>query len=300
MKRASAIQSQSSLRRPSVLAAAPIFPSPIVWLNLICLDAPIVAVIWQQLFARTFHHNVTASATIALFLTAWLIYLADRFADARSVSPVSARSLRQDWCQRHQGLWLGVMIVVACADAWMILRRLEPRLLFVGLVIGLLSLAYLAINYSLGKVWRRVPLKELLIGSLFTLGTISTLLCDPLIDRSRLIVSSMFFAILCSLNCISIAGWERELDRQQGKESLATCWPALTYHFRAASVLLALVYGIAASLSVALRTLFLCMAFSAALLSLLDFRRNAIPLHERTALADLVLLTPLAVSFWLG
>ena len=31
-----------------------IFCSPVVWLNLLCLDAPIVAVSWQWLFAHTF------------------------------------------------------------------------------------------------------------------------------------------------------------------------------------------------------------------------------------------------------
>jgi hypothetical protein len=51
--------------------------SPVVWLNLLCLDAPIVAVTWQWLFARTFGAHLNLSLRVLLFLTAWLIYLAD-------------------------------------------------------------------------------------------------------------------------------------------------------------------------------------------------------------------------------
>ena len=56
--------------------------SPLVWLNLVCLDAPLVAVSWQWLFARAFQVPLTNSARLTLFLTAWLIYLADRLADS--------------------------------------------------------------------------------------------------------------------------------------------------------------------------------------------------------------------------
>src|SRR5450432_2947799 len=51
---------------------------PVVWLNLACLDAPLVSVVWLCLFARTFHSSVESVNCVALFLTAWLIYLADR------------------------------------------------------------------------------------------------------------------------------------------------------------------------------------------------------------------------------
>ena len=47
--------------------------SPVVWLSLVCLDAPIVAVAWQWLFARVFGAHLTLSLCFLLFLTAWLI-----------------------------------------------------------------------------------------------------------------------------------------------------------------------------------------------------------------------------------
>ncbi len=53
-----------------------------LWPNLLSLDAPIVAVLWQILFARCFQVPVDALAALLLLLTVWLIYAADRTLDA--------------------------------------------------------------------------------------------------------------------------------------------------------------------------------------------------------------------------
>src|ERR1700704_1719121 len=54
-----------------------------LWPNLLSLDAPVVAVLWQILFARCFQVPVDALAALLLLLTVWLIYAADRILDAR-------------------------------------------------------------------------------------------------------------------------------------------------------------------------------------------------------------------------
>src|SRR5574340_1641239 len=56
--------------------------TPLVWLTVFSMDAPAVAVLWQLLFARTFHVQLSASTTILLALVVWLIYVADRVLDA--------------------------------------------------------------------------------------------------------------------------------------------------------------------------------------------------------------------------
>ena len=58
-------------------------PRPWLWPNLLSLDAPIVALLWQLLFARCFHASVSVTAAILLVLAVWLIYAADRVLDAR-------------------------------------------------------------------------------------------------------------------------------------------------------------------------------------------------------------------------
>ena len=56
--------------------------TPLLWLTVLSLDAPAVAVLWQLLFARSFHARLGASVTILLALVVWLIYVADRVLDA--------------------------------------------------------------------------------------------------------------------------------------------------------------------------------------------------------------------------
>ena len=85
---------------------------PFVWLNVVCLDAPLVACVWQWFFARNFRIVVPVATTAALFLTAWLIYLIDRFADSVSLPNKSEITLREAFCLTHQNAWIGLTLAV--------------------------------------------------------------------------------------------------------------------------------------------------------------------------------------------
>jgi hypothetical protein len=266
--------------------------SPIVWLNLVCLDAPVVAVTWQWLFAQRFHIALTASLRGALFLTAWLIYLADRLADTWALRANGPCSLRQKFCQRHQHAWIMTIGVIALADLWIIFRHLDRTTVRVGVLIGGFSLAYLALNYWLGKIWRFLPIKETCVGSLFAFGTATVLFAR--IDLSAVFIAPFFlYAALCSLNCISIAVWEREIDRAQHKDSIATRWSGTRFCLRPVALALAVFAITSALVTKASAQLYFCISLSAFLLGSLDWLGERIPPDERTALADLVLLTPL-------
>ena len=264
--------------------------APVVWLNLVCLDAPIVAITWQWFFARDFHLSLTASSRAALFLTSWLIYLADRFADTWALQRNSPRSLRQEFCQRHQTPWIAAIAAIALLDLWIIAHQLDRGTIRMGMLIGAFSLIYLAINYWLGKTWRFLPIKETCVGSLFAVGTVAALL--PQIGLSATFATLfILFAALCSLNCIGIAIWEQDLDRAQCKNSIATRWSASRPYFRSGAlglIVLAIALGTKSSAQ-----MYFCISVSAALLVILDWLGERIPRDERTALADLVLLTPL-------
>src|SRR3954466_12917401 len=149
---------------------------PILWLNLVCLDAPLVAVAWLCLFARSFGIRLQFGNSVALFLTAWLIYLADRFADATSLKPELRRSLRQEFCLRHREIWIATVALVAGFDAYVIWRTTAWETFLVGVVVGSLALLYLVLNHPLGLIWRSLPGKEFAIGILFAAGTMVALL----------------------------------------------------------------------------------------------------------------------------
>ncbi len=272
--------------------------SPLLWLNLVCLDAPIVAVAWQQLFATTFAVPVRPANRAALFLTAWLIYLADRFGDSVSLPRNARRSRRQEFCARHRKLWLVALGFVALADACLIATGLEFGAVVAGVVIGGIALIYLVVNQRWSQLWRILPMKEMTIGLLFAAGTMASLLpAFPALTTS-FILSAALFAVLCTLNCICIARWERELDLAQRRGSMATAWPRVAQRVLWPTLVLV---GVALAFSVfdrAAASVYVCIGFSAAGLAVLDTVGDDLPGDVRTACADLVLFTPIAVMLW--
>jgi len=272
----------------------------LLWLNIVCLDAPLVAVAWQWLFGHCLHMGVSIWARGALFLTSWLIYLVDRLADALSLEANSPRSARQRFCLRHKKVWLSLILVVGLIDAAIILLRLNREVIMSGTCLGGVAALYLAINYAFSEVWEVVPLKEITVGFLFSAGTLLVVIPKFALGlsnmgRSVVLVAMLLFAILCSLNCMSIAVWERELDRAQRKHSIATRCPGIGISIRVFCVFVALAALLMAAIDSSLLPIALSLSVSAALLVILHF--VSIGDDERTALADLVLLTPLAFFF---
>jgi hypothetical protein len=262
----------------------------LIWLNLVCLDAPLVALAWLWLFARTFHAPLQIGNAIALFLTAWLIYLGDRFADASNLKPDSRRSLRQEFCLRHREVWIATVALVAGFDAYVIWRTTALQTFLVGAVVGVLAVGYLVLNHPLGLIWRSLPAKELAIGLLFAAGTVVALL-PQIPPVPAFVFAAAGFAALCALNCISIAAWERKLDLEQGKVSIITRHPGIVREIR--TICLSLALG-AFAFGITFRSaapIFGCIGVSALLLRWLD-TSSSLGTDERTALADLVLLTP--------
>ena len=255
---------------------------------------------------------VNPGNAVALFLTAWLIYVTDRLADAVSLKAGIPRSLRQDFCLRHREVWISALLLIAGFDLYVIWRSLDAGTFFAGAMIGLLALIYLALNYPRGRIWRSLPGKEVAIGLLFTAGTLVALLPAAPFASAPFIACAVAFASLCSLNCISIASWERELDHAQGKISIATRHPGFARHvgkicrgLALASLAMAIAYAPAMAI-------FACISGSALLLGWLhassdikegrflnrprrfgNRRSLGVDRDQRTALADLVLLTPI-------
>jgi len=161
------------------------------------------------------------------------------------------------------------------------------------------------LNHPLGLIWRSLPAKEMVIGLLFVAGTLVALLPALKSVTASLAVPAVLFAALCALNCISIASWERELDQAQGKVSIATRHPGLTRR----TVLICAVLAITCLAMVLVERvaapILACISMSALLLAWLNASTDpqgaavskppflGVDRDQRTALADLVLLTPI-------
>lgn len=265
----------------------------LIWLNLVCLDAPLVAVAWQWLFGHSLQVAVSTPARLALFLTAWLIYLGDRFAGAIALSDDTPKSMREAFCRKHRQIWLGLISIVAVLDGLVVFCCLDPENLRRGIFLAAVAAIYLAINFRFSKVWRIFPIKEVCVGFLFAAGTLLALAPQLHLAGLTIDFAAVIFACLCALNCISIAVWERDLDFEQHRDSIATKFPRIR---KGIDVLLILLLCCSAALGFVnsdLRGLAVCLGTSS--LALLSLHFLSVARDTRTALADLVLLTPLAL-----
>jgi hypothetical protein len=224
-----------------------------------------------------------------------LIYLADRLADSRSLPDHAPRSLRHEFCLRYQRSWLGALVLIAVVDAVILWNGIGAEIAAAGEVVGALTLIYLLLNYWLGGAWPPLPLKEFAVGFLFASGTLVALFPVLRPVTAAIALSAIAFAGLCTLNCLSIAFWERELDAAQGKVSFATWFPGLNSHLGKLSLAFGLCSGVAAIIFRGAAPIFACMTVSSFLLASLDHSRERMGQDQRTALADLVLLTPVLV-----
>jgi len=281
----------------TVPVESPRIYSPVIWLNLVCLDAPLVAVAWQWLFARSFGARLPFFLPMLLFLTAWLIYLGDRFADTIRLPAGTPISPRHRFCREHIIGWWVAVVVIFVVDFSVAIRTLDLQMFLLGATLGAICALYLFLNHSLGGKWPAIPMKEKAIGVLFAAGTTLAVVGQlPGLTISFAFVV-ILFAVLCTFNCLCIAAWERELDAAQGKASLVTRWPTAARLLRpfgftiaASALVFTIIWRFAAPL-------WLCIAASALLLVWLTSAAN-LQRDKRTALADLVLLTPLIVRLF--
>ncbi len=216
------------------------------------------------------------------------------------MQPNSPRSVRQQFCLRHKKLWLGLIPAVGLIDAAIILMRLNRDVITSGACLGGIAALYLAVNYAFSEVWEVIPLKEITVGFLFSAGTLLVLipklaLVPSNVGGSAALSAMLLFAILCSLNCMSIAGWERDLDRAQRKHSIATRCAGIGSRIPLFCIVVAMAALLLAAVVSALLPIAISLSMGAILLAMLHF--VSFGDDERTALADLVLLTPVALFF---
>ena len=155
--------------------AATVGQRPLLWLNVVCLDAPLVAGTWQWFFAKNFRVALPMVSGVALFLTAWLIYLIDRLVDALSLPRGSAKTVREAFCLRHKNVWLGLILAIALLDTAFVFWQLDHDVFVAGIFLGAIAIIYLTINFAFSKLWAAIPLKEIAVGFLFAAGTLLAL-----------------------------------------------------------------------------------------------------------------------------
>lgn len=251
------------------------------------LDAPLVAVLWQGLFAASFGVTLLWYHPIILGLSVWLVYVADRLLDAKKLDLSQLHTVRHVLHAKYYRIFTIAWVLIFGTVGVLALSFLTPREILLGAGIAAAVAAYAAGIHLKAK--RPIFTKELQVGFVFGAGV--TLSVWAQTASFQLLLTTFLFAALCSLNCLLIAVWERRVDRAQQQPSLALTLPHLPILLPPTLILF--------SLSTLALTPFLpypltlSLSLAAALLWLLNAYQEAFSRESLRVLADVALLTPL-------
>jgi hypothetical protein len=254
-----------------------------LWPNLLSLDAPLVAVLWQGFLAQRFSLPLRPAVRITLFLTVWAIYLFDRILDAQKPA-VRQEPARHRYSRRYSKWMAALLVAVASGDTAIAILWLRPAILFDGLIPLAGVLVYLAIVH-LARKRIHIP-KEIAAAMLFTGGTF--LAAWAALPCPRLAWAAAAFFVLCLSNMVAIEAWEwRELPHGSAlAPHRYTRWLARSYRFwvPAAAIVFALVGR---------NDWYVSIALSTAACGLLFWIGKRLSLEARRALVDGALFSPL-------
>jgi hypothetical protein len=268
------------------------------WTSILSLDAPLVAVLWQALFARKLGVTLDWHDPVLLGVAVWIIYAADRWIEGWRLDLNTVQTLRHGFYIRHRWpvFWTGIFAIVATTV--IAITRLDAREFKAGFILLIPTVLYL---FSHQLVHRHHPLripKEIVIAVIFAIGCALAPAVVAPENIPSLLVPVTLFGLLCFANCALIASWERDVDTSHGQTSLALQlkdrWAlihALPWLLFVAG-LASFVFDHAPSHPGAL-----CTAASGLLLGLLDLAQPRLGRETARAWVDFTLMTPVVLLF---
>ncbi|HEU0119890.1 MAG TPA: hypothetical protein VFQ91_05140 [Bryobacteraceae bacterium] len=251
--------------------------SPWLWPNVLSLDAPCVAIVWQLLLARTVA-PIPRVQTVVLGLTVWLIYVVDRILDGLRQAE-AGDAPRHRFARRHRLPLLLAAALGLAANLVLAFRYLEPIRLERGALLFLLVAAHFLLAHRAAAPWP----KELWTGCIFAAGV----WLPALVHRPALLPLAVVFAALCWWNCVAIEAWEHPPE-DRARWHVSTHW--LARHLGPAAIALAAVaaglYAVTGQLAGAAELL------SAGLCYLLHRSAGRLSRNALRLAVDAALLTP--------
>jgi hypothetical protein len=264
---------------------------PWLWINLLSLDAPLVAVVWQALFAKCMTTPIHPAAFAVLGLSVWFIYVSDRLLDA--LGQYGNRAARHRFYREYWNIF-STMAVTALFAIGMLCARLDPRVIRNGLVLLTAVLVYLVLVHFGPDTGRRFWPKELAVAVLFAIGTGLVTWSRTEFPQSSMVLPICLFAALCWLNCTAVEYWEWKAARDTCDlpPHPVTVWLGL--HLDSISfgifVCCAVVF---CWLPVRLQPIVASSLISAAALFWLDRNRDRFSADAQRVLVDVTLLSPM-------
>ena len=269
-----AISSAASASAPSAIrpAAIPFW----LWPNILSLDAPLVALVWQDFIARCYPPATPSpAARFALFLAVWAIYIADRLLDVRTPAP-RREAPRHRFYRQNPAFAKSLLALLLAAALLTALLGLPSSVWTRGASMAALVVAYMAVfpllpKRALGNLFH---CKQPSAAFLFSAGVFLVSWSETPVPWRVLGAPALAFAALCFTNMKLI---ERRFLFSRGRILLPNALMA---------------FGMVRTF-VTHSPWYAAVAAAAAGLAAIESMGDALSRDARGVLADLVLLTPL-------
>jgi hypothetical protein len=269
------------------------------WLvpNLLSLDAPLVAVVWLYMLAKTWGVDYHPEHEyVALALVVWVLYVTDRLLDAAVLGNTSRCKERHRFHQRHWRKFTAGAVIAGITALVLVLNN-SPMAIFGYLLVEAFLIAGFFALALFAPPGDDIPyVKNILGGLAFAFGTA---LVAHVYRFDRRIIDLILwsnefkaFAVLCILNISAIDLWEHA-SRSDDQEVKAQDELALTLPLTLLGGA-ALFYALQAQ-EQSSRPFFYAILTGAALLHILNRQRARFSMESLRVLADAALVAPLLV-----
>ena len=265
-----------------------------LWPNLLNLDSPLLAVIWQEQFARIAGVNLNFADRLLLFCCTWLVYCADRVLDVAD-SDGRAETGRHAIHQKGRPVWLGVSAVILLIALVTAIVRLNTAAWLAGSGVLALTAIHFAATHWLPGLRTRLWPKEWHVGLVFAAGCALQVWAVQPSTWPSLLLPVLGFGALCAMSCSHITTWEVVSADRRDADSLLNAHPWFVRRlswFDIALGLLALTLAAALGQEEEQQAL-VAVALSALGLAWLHDRCNRYSAEFLRTMADIGLYTPL-------
>lgn len=273
-------------------------PRKPLWLipNLLSLDAPLVAVAWLHIFAKTWRVDYLPWVAYAsLGLVVWLIYAVDRLLDISMLGPGEILHPRHEFHRRHQRKFKMLAIGAGVLTLVLVITGLPMTIYGHAFVGAVMVSGFFALSLFSSQEPHEIPYaKNIVAGLAFAYGTAMIAMSYTGLEMMVLLMSGelICFMVLCILNISAIDLWENAYDSNdleiRASNELALTLP-LTL-LGGASLLFAL-----RDPEISTRPFFHAILTGAALLYVLNRNRARFTMDALRVLADVALLIPFIV-----
>lgn len=201
--------------------------NPLLWLNVLSLDAPLVATSWQWVIGVSLDNPPSAIETTVLWLVTWCAYVADRLHDVRRFDNRVDLPSRHRFARRHAmsfKLLLAAGVLAGNYFVWTGLGLVEQEL---GAMLAGVVGIYWIWQARHPRHSRTFMPREVVVAIAFAVASTIFVLPDDPRGLAEYRQWTSMFALLCLANLVGISCWEADRDRAMGEVSLATRLPVL-------------------------------------------------------------------------